>query len=45
MAVRTRGLDRKAGFKRNAADRAACAEAEAVIQRCNDQLSLGREML
>jgi hypothetical protein len=43
MGVRTRGLDMQAGFKRNAADRAA--RAEAVIQRWNDQLALGRDML
>jgi hypothetical protein len=30
---------------RNAADKAARAEAEAVIQRWNDQLALGRDML
>ena len=45
MGVRTRGLDMKAGFKRDAADKAARAEAEAVIQRWNDQLALGRDML
>jgi hypothetical protein len=31
MGVRTRGLDMQAGFKRDAADRAARAEAEGVI--------------
>jgi hypothetical protein len=45
MGVRTRGLDMQAGFRRDAADRAARAEAEAVIQRWNDQLALGRDML
>jgi hypothetical protein len=45
MGVRTRGLDIKAGVIRNAADKAARAEAEAVIQRWNDQLALGRDML
>ena len=45
MGVRTRGLDMQAGFKRNAADKAARAEAEAVIRRWNDQLALGRDML
>jgi hypothetical protein len=45
MGVRTRGLDIKAGAIRNAADKAARAEAEAVIQRWNDQLALGRDML
>ena len=44
MGVRTRGLDMKAGFKRDAADKAARAEAEAVVQRWNDQLALGRGM-
>ena len=43
--VRTRGLDIKAGAIRNAADKAAGAAAEAVIQRWNDQLALGRDML
>jgi hypothetical protein len=45
MGVRTRGLDMKAGFKRGAADKAARAEAEAVIQSWNDQLAHGRDML
>jgi hypothetical protein len=45
MGVRTRGLDMKVGFKRDAADKAARAEAEAVVQRWNDQLALGRDML
>jgi hypothetical protein len=45
MGVRTRGLDMKAGFKRDATDKAARAEAEAVVQRWNDQLALGRDML
>jgi hypothetical protein len=45
MGVRTRGLDIKAGAAKLKADRAARAEAEAVIQRWNDQLSRGREML
>jgi hypothetical protein len=43
--VRTRGLDIKAGAAKLKADRAARVEAEAVIQRWNDQLSPGREML
>jgi hypothetical protein len=43
MGVRTRGLDIKAGAAKLKADRAACAEAEAVIQRW--QLSRGRDML
>jgi hypothetical protein len=45
MGVRTRGLDMQAGFKRDAADKAARAEAEAVIQRWNDQLAVGRGIL
>jgi hypothetical protein len=45
MGIRTRGLDMKAGARRNAADRAARAEAEAVIRRWNDQLARGRDML
>jgi hypothetical protein len=45
MGVRTRGLDIVAGAKHAAADRAARAQAEAVIQRWNDQLALGRDML
>ena len=35
----------KAGFRRDAADRAVRAEAKTVIQRWNDQLALGRGML
>jgi hypothetical protein len=35
----------EAGSKRNAADKASRAEAEAVIQRWNDQLALGGDML
>ncbi len=45
MGVRTRGLDIKAGAKRAAEDSAARAEAEAVIQRWNEQLPLGRGTL
>jgi hypothetical protein len=45
MGVRTRGLDIKAAAAKLKADRAARAEAEAVIQRWNDQLSRGRDML
>jgi hypothetical protein len=45
MGVRTRGLDIKAGAAKMKADRTARAEAEAVIQRWNDQLSRGRAML
>jgi hypothetical protein len=43
--VQTRGLDMRAVFKRDAADGAARAEAEAVIQRRKDQLALGGDML
>ena len=35
----------KAGFRRDAADSAVRAEAKTVIQRWNDQLALGRDML
>jgi hypothetical protein len=35
----------KVGFKRGAADKAARAEAEAVVQRWNHQLALGRDLL
>jgi hypothetical protein len=45
MGVRTRGLDIKAGAQRNAADKAARAEAKAVVDRWNEQLALGRGML
>jgi hypothetical protein len=45
MGVRTRGLDIKAGAAKLKADRAARPEAQAVIQRRNDQLSRGRDML
>jgi hypothetical protein len=44
MGVRTRGLDMQAAFKRDAADKASRAEAEAVIQRWNDQLAIGRDI-
>jgi hypothetical protein len=45
MGIRTRGLDMRAGFKRDADDKAARAEADSVIQRWNNQLALGRDML
>jgi hypothetical protein len=45
MGVRTRGLDMRAGLKRDAADRAARADAKAVVHRWNEQLTAGREML
>jgi hypothetical protein len=43
MGIRTRGLDMKE--RGDAADRAVRAEAKTVIQRWNDQLALGRDML
>jgi hypothetical protein len=43
--LRTRGLDIKAGAAELKADRAARAEAEAVIRRWNDRLLRGRDML
>jgi glutathione S-transferase len=45
MGMRTRGLDIQASARRSAADRAARAQAEAVIQRWNGQLAVGRDML
>jgi hypothetical protein len=45
MGVRTRGLNMKAGFRRHAVDKAARAEAEAVIHRWNDQLAFDRDLL
>jgi hypothetical protein len=36
MGIRTRGLDIKVGAKQRAADKAARAEATAVIERWND---------
>jgi hypothetical protein len=45
MGVRTRGLDIKAGAMRTATEKAARAEAEGVVQRWNEQLALGRDML
>ena len=35
----------RAGFKRDAADRAARADAKAVVDRWNEQLAAGRDML
>ena len=43
MGVRTRGPDIKVGTMQAAADKAA--RAEAVVQRWNDQIALGRDML
>jgi hypothetical protein len=45
MGMRTRGLDIKASAKRGAEDRASRAEAKAVVERWNEQLAAGREML
>ena len=45
MGVRTRGLDIAINAKRQVADAAARAEAKAVIERWNEQLSAGRDML
>jgi hypothetical protein len=41
MGMRTPGLDIQASARRSAADGAARAQAEAVIQRWNDQLAVG----
>ena len=43
--MRTRGLDMRAGFRRDAADRATRAGAKAVVDRWNEQLAAGRDML
>jgi hypothetical protein len=45
MGIRTRGLDICINAKRQAADGAARAEAKGVIDRWNEQLAAGREML
>ena len=45
MGVRTRGLDIKAGAKRGADDKASRADAKAVVDRWNEQLAAGRDML
>jgi hypothetical protein len=45
MGVRTRGLDIAIGAKRQAADAAARAEAQAVIERWNEQLVASRDIL
>jgi hypothetical protein len=42
---RTRGLDISIDAKQEAADRAARAEAKGVVDRWNEQLAAGREML
>ena len=45
MGIRTRGLDIKVGAKQRAADKAARAEAKAVVERWNEQLAADRELL
>jgi hypothetical protein len=45
MGIRTRGLDNKVGAKHRAADKAARAEAQAVIERWNEQLAASCDML
>jgi hypothetical protein len=45
MGVRTRGLDISINAKRQVAGAAARAEAKAVIERWNEQLAAGRDML
>jgi hypothetical protein len=45
MGVRTRGLDIGINAKRQAADAAMRAEAKGVIDRWNEQLAAGRDML
>jgi hypothetical protein len=45
MGIRTRGLDISINARQRAADSAARAEAKGVIDRWNEQLAAGREML
>jgi hypothetical protein len=45
MGVRTRGLDIKTGAAKLKADRAARAEAEAVVDRWNRRLATRRDTL
>jgi hypothetical protein len=45
MGIRTRGLDIKVGARHHAVDKAAGVEAKGVIDRWNEQLSTGRDML
>jgi hypothetical protein len=45
MGVRTRGLDIKASAKRGADDKASRAYAKAVVERWNEQLAAGQDML
>jgi hypothetical protein len=43
--IRARGLDIKAGAKQRVADKAVRAEAQAVIERWNEQLAASRDLL
>jgi hypothetical protein len=45
MGIRTRGLDISINAKRQAADGAARAETKGVVDRWNERLAAGREML
>jgi hypothetical protein len=45
MGIRTRGLDISINAKRQTADSAARAEAKGVVDRWNERLAAGREML
>ena len=45
MGIRTRGLDFAINAKRQEADRAARVEAMGVVDRWNERLAAGREML
>jgi hypothetical protein len=45
MGIRTRGLDISIKAKRQETDRVARAEAKGVVDRWNEQLAAGREML
>jgi hypothetical protein len=45
MGVRTRGLDISVNAKRQVADAAARAEAQAVIERWNEHLVASRDIL
>jgi hypothetical protein len=45
MGVRTRGLDIGINAKRQVADAASRAEAKAVIEGWNEQLTASRDML
>jgi hypothetical protein len=45
VGVRTRGLDIAINAKRQVADASARAEAKAVVERWNEQLSASRDML